>query len=123
MGWSWLSHESISRFWSKVARSGRYDQEPQTWEWKADLEVAIDLLEEKQPKQIISYGCADGCRDPAQLLKAANGKGVKVTSVVAVDCTDAFARSVRERVEGLGVSDFRFVLNKPEQEKEVRHVA
>lgn len=46
-----------------------------------------------------------------------------VASVVAVDCTDEFAHKVRERVEGLGVSDFRFVLNKPEQEKEVRYAA
>jgi len=123
MGWSWLSRKRIRQFWSQVAQSGRYDEEPQTWEWELDLERATALIDEHQPEELISYGCADGCRDPEQLLEAASDMEIDIESVVAVDCTNRFASQVRRRTERFDISDFRFLLNKPEENREVRRVA
>jgi hypothetical protein len=104
--------ESISNFWQAVAETGRYDQEPQTWEWPEDLRRAIELVEEKQPEILVAFGCADGCRDPKQLVEAAQEQGYSISKVIAIDCTDRFEDDVRDRIGELGLEDkFAFLLN------------
>lgn len=104
--------ESISNFWQAVAETGRYDQEPQTWAWPEDLQRAIELVESKQPEILVAFGCADGCRDPQQLIEAAQEQGSPIRAVFAIDCTDRFEEDIRDRVGKLGLEDrFEFLLN------------
>lgn len=105
--------ECIDKFWQDVAETGRYAQEPQTWAWPEDLERAIELVRAKQPEILVAFGCADGCRDPEQLLKAYPGRGLFIRKVFAIECTRRFEGSIRDRVRALGLEDrFEFLLNK-----------
>jgi len=112
---NWLSYdeESVANFWQAVAESGRYDQEPQTWEWPEDLQRAIEIVEEKEPDFLVAFGCADGCRDPEQLIEAAQKQDCSISKVIAIDCTERFKDDIRDRVGNLGLEDkFEFLLNK-----------
>jgi len=105
--------ESVSNFWQDVAETGRYDQEPQTWAWCEDLHRTTELVIAKQPEILVAFGCADGCRDPEQLIKVSQEHGHCIRAVIAIDCTERFEGDIRDRVEELDLEDrFEFLLNK-----------
>lgn len=105
--------ESISKFWQDVAETGRYAQEPQTWAWREDLQRATELVVAKRPEILIAFGCADGCRDPEQLIKVSQEQGHRISAVIAIDCTERFEDDIRDRVAELGLEGrFEFLLNK-----------
>jgi len=66
MNWPKYDAESLTNFWQKVAGTGRYGQESQTWQWPEELERVEQVVKAERPEVLVSYGCADGCRDPYQ---------------------------------------------------------
>ena len=106
--------KDIATFWQDVAETGRYDEEPQTWAWREDLQRAIKLVRAKRPEILVAFGCADGCRDPEQLIKASQKIGCFIRKVLAIECTGRFEGPLRDRIAALGLEDrFAFLLNKP----------
>lgn len=108
--WSWLDRPAISRFWSHVAGTGRYANEPQTNDWAGDLDAACAMIDRIRPVRIICYGCADGSRDPEVLLSHAKQADIPVASVVAIENTDQFKSEVERRIQPYG-PDFLYILN------------
>lgn len=110
MGWPAYDGDDVSSFWNRVAQTGRYSDEPQTWEWETDLRKAKQIAKKSNPEVLVAYGCADGCRDPEQLIEVAEDAGRSVKKVIAVDCTELFAEDVRDRVKKWDL-EFDFLLN------------
>ena len=111
--------KDIATFWRDVAETGRYDEEPQTWAWREDLQRAIELVRTKRPEVLVSFGCADGCRDPEQLIKVSQKIGCFIGKVLAIECTRRFEGPIRDRVAALGLEDrFAFLLNESIDEHE-----